>query len=149
MELVCLGTCSTGTLQDGPEDSLFPVLFSSKTFKKKFRQGLTDLYSQIAACRAPECWDSSCNILGLMLVPCTEALSGKDGGIENNAFSAPRKLQPMGLSAGKPVPSLKCFSRVQSNIWRHFAIISIRYYAFTVDVCFSVLRKIKGRNVPI
>lgn len=69
---------------------LSPVLFSSKTLKrKKIRQGLTDLHSQIATCCAPECWDSSCNILDLMLVPCSEALSGKDGGVENNAFSAP------------------------------------------------------------
>lgn len=120
-----------------------------KDFLKTFRQGLTYVHSQIATCRAPESRDSSCNILGSMLVPCGQALWGKDGGVKNRAFSAPGNCHQWVCPPGnRSLPSNASpeFNQIFGDTLPLFLSGT---YTFMVEVCFSVFRKIKGRNVPI
>lgn len=70
----------------------------------------------------------------------------KDRGVQNSVISAPGNCNQRACPGREtsPFPQAKCFSRVQLSSLRHSAIIPVRCYAFVVEVCFSIFRKIKG-----
>lgn len=67
----------------------------------------------------------------------------KDPDVKTIAVSAPGNCSQWIclVRETSPFPEAKCFSGVQSNILRRFAIISFRYNTFMAEACFSIFQE--------